>query len=260
LPTSADELRLSRAQVAFEIARPFALATAYVVSAAIECWLVAVPLALACFLASFVLLHDTMHNALRLERGTNDRLITLAGLLLLKSGHGLRVTHLRHHGRPLEPDDPEGQVVRWSLPRVLLAGPFHILGSRVVAMRISKATRALQIRETIATVLVLALAFGLDFATGTRVALVYWAVAATLSGTMALWAAYIPHTLSSRHPLVRAASSLSRWWTPVLNSFAFHHLHHEYPRIPTALLPRLAREVGDDIAFADETLHPRPVT
>lgn len=35
-------------------------------------------------------------------------MLSLSGLLSLKSGHGLQVTYLRHHGRYLTEADPEG--------------------------------------------------------------------------------------------------------------------------------------------------------
>jgi fatty acid desaturase len=246
---------LGRARLAFELARAPLLFTAFVVLAAQELWLLAVPAALGTFLAAFVLLHDAMHNALGLSRPANEVVLTLSGVLLLKSGHGLRATHLRHHGRTLRDDDPEGGVVHWPLWRIVLAGPFHVLGNRALSMRVSPPTRRHQLVETALTVLAIALAVGLFAATGSPAGLVYWAVAATLSATMSIWAAYLPHVLSARHPLVRAAAGLSRWWTPVVSSFAFHHLHHQFPRVPTALLSDLAREVGPDIAFADDTLH-----
>ena len=249
------KLHLGRAQTVYELARPLLLFSVFVVASTFRLWLVAGPAALACFLASFVLLHDVMHNALGLPRRTNELVIAVSGLLLLKSGHGLRATHLRHHGRPLDEHDPEGGVVHWPLWRIVLAGPFHVLGNRALAMRLSKTTRREQAVETAATAVAILLALALYYFGGSPAGLLYWAIAATLSATLALWAAYIPHVLSSRHPLVRAASWASRWWTPVLSSFAFHHLHHRYPRVPTGLLSTLAKDVGPEIAFADETLH-----
>jgi fatty acid desaturase len=248
---------LGRARLAFELARPFVLFGLYCVFAANELWILAVPAAIATFLAGFVLLHDAMHAALGLPRSVNEVVLAASGLLILKSGHGLRVSHLRHHGRTLAEDDPEGGVVHWPMWRIVLAGPFHILGNRALTMRLSPPTRGQQLAETALTVLVVLGAIALFAATGSPAGLVYWAAVFVLSATMALWAAYIPHVLSSRHVLVRSAAFFSRWWTPVLSSFAFHHLHHAYPRVPTALLADLAREVGPEVAFADETLHTR---
>jgi fatty acid desaturase len=39
---------------------------------------------------------------------------------------------------------------------------------------------------------------------------------------------------------VRSAGRIAQIWTPVISSFAFHHLHHAFPKVPTALLPVLA--------------------
>ena len=199
----------------FELARPLLFFSVFVVGSMFRLWIVAGPAALGCFLASFVLLHDAMHNALGLPRRTNELVIAASGLLLLKSGHGLRATHLRHHGRPLDEHDPEGGVVHWPLWRIVLAGPFHVLGNRALAMRLSKTTRREQAVETAATALAIMLALALYYFAGSPAGLLYWAIAATLSATLAPWAAYIPHVLSSRHPLVRVASWASRWWTPV---------------------------------------------
>jgi len=249
---------MSRARVAFELARPALLFGAYVVLAMNGIWLLAVPVAVACFLASFVLQHDTIHSSLGLSRAANELTLTLSGLLLLKSGHGQRATHLRHHGKLLAEDDPEGSIVHWPFWRVVLAGPFYVLGGRAAAMRLSPPTRRHQIAETAATVLVAAGMVLLYVRTGSLVGLVYWAVVFVLSATTALWGAYIPHSVSPDDPLVRRAAALSAWWTPVLNTFAFHDLHHRFPRVPTALLPDFARAVGPEVAFAPHE-HPEPV-
>jgi len=255
----ADTLVLRRWHRAGELARPWLLLAAFVVVCVERWWLLAPCLALACFLAAFVQLHDAMHRSLGLPPRVNDLVIAASGLLLLKSGHGLLATHMRHHGRVLAKDDPEGGVVHWRLVRVLWAGPFHVLGNRRRALEISPRTRASQLAETGLTVLLLAAAIELQRRWGSPAGLVYWGVAAVLSGTMALWAGYLPHTMSSERPLVRWAAWGARGWTPVLNSLAYHDLHHRFPRVPTALLPALAAQMGPDEAFVDETIHAGPV-
>ncbi len=250
----ADTLALSPWRRATELARPWVLLAAYVAACVERWWPLAVLLAVACFLAGFVQLHDAMHRSLGLPPRVNGMIIAASGLLLLKSGHALLATHMRHHGRVLAKDDPEGGVVHWKLARVLWAGPFHVLGNRRRALQIAPRTRASQLAETALTVLLLAAAIEIERRWSSPAGLVYWAVAATLSATMALWAGYLPHTLSSRQPIVRAAAWGARAWTPVVNSLAYHDLHHRFPKVPTALLPVLAARMGDQ-AFADETIH-----
>ncbi len=249
-----EALRLSPVLLAIELARPWLLFILYLVVCARGWWLIALPLAVGCFLAAFVQLHDAMHGALWLPRRMNDVVIAASGLLLLKAGHGLRATHLRHHSRPLAHDDPEGRVVHWPFWRVVLAGPFHILGMRGNALVLAPRTAREQLSENAATLALAIVAMVLAWR-GDPAGLIYCGVAALMTSTMAIWAAYIPHSLSSRQFFVRAAAWASRAWTPVLNSFAYHHLHHRYAKVPTILLPQLARAVGPEIALADETLH-----
>jgi fatty acid desaturase len=254
----ADTLVLSSWHRATELARPWLLLAAYVVVCVEGWWPLAPLLALACFLAAFVQLHDAMHRSLGLPRWANELVIGASGMLLLKSGHALLATHMRHHGRVLAKDDPEAGVVHLRFLRVLWAGPFLVLGNRRRALEIAPRTRVSQLAETGLTVFLLAAAIELERRWGSPAGLVYWAVAAMLSGTMALWAGYLPHTLSSRRALIRWAAWAARGWTPVVNSLAYHDLHHRFPRVPTSLLPALAKRMGPDEAFADETIHPGP--
>jgi fatty acid desaturase len=234
-----NELALGRGRVVVELLRPVVLAVAFVLLCAHGHVLLAIPVAAACCLASFVLLHDAMHAALGLPRAVNELVIAASGLLMLKSGHAVRVTHLRHHGRSLEPDDVEGAPIAWSLVRVVLAGPFHILSLRVHALRMSPRTARSQLLETALTLLVLVGMIELYRRTGNPGGLVYWLVVASMSATMALWAAYVPHHVGE-HPLVRGLARYTMALTPALTSLVHHELHHEHPRVPTALLPRLA--------------------
>jgi beta-carotene hydroxylase len=226
-----------------EIARPWVLLAVFIGLAATGWWWAAVPVAVATCLAAFVQMHDAMHNAFGVSKTANARLLTLSGLLLLKSGHAMQITHLRHHARCLGPDDPEGAPVNWRLGEVLWRGPYHILLMRRTALQMAPHTRRIQLQETFFTIAILGALVALYFTTGSLVGLVYWAVAATMSATLPLWAAYIPHHLADHHPAARAASATAQWWTPVVSSFAFHHVHHHYPRVPTALLPRAAAEL-----------------
>jgi beta-carotene hydroxylase len=240
---AAAHLRLTPRQRVLELARPWFLFGLYVAAAVAGLWWLAVPLAVAVCLATFVQMHDAMHNALGLSKKANARLLTLSGLLLLKSGHGLQVTHLRHHARCLTPDDPEGAPATWRFAEVLWRGPYHILMLRRESLRMAPHTRRIQLTETALTLLLLAGFVGLYGWLGTPVGLVYWAVAFVMSATLPIWAAYVPHHLAATNPAARAASATAQIWTPVVSSFAFHHVHHHYPRVPTALLPRAAAEL-----------------
>lgn len=237
-------LQLEATQQAIELLRPWLLFALYAITAAKGWWLMAIPLAAATCLAAFIQMHDAIHRSLGLSRKSHDLLILASGLLLLKNGHGLQITHLRHHGRCLQDDDPEGVCATWPFYRVLFAGPLHVFNMRFYALRRASHTRSYQIIETLVTVCLLFLAVALYVIFKSPVGLVYWAVAASLSATIPIWAAYLPHRLAPAHPAVRSAGRLAQVWTPVVSSFAFHHLHHAFPKVPTALLPVLASRVG----------------
>jgi beta-carotene hydroxylase len=232
---------LTTAQKAVELIRPWFLFALYLLTAAAGWWLIAVPLAVATCFASFVQMHDAIHRSLGLSKRAHDFIISASGLLLLKSGHGLQITHLRHHGRCLEHDDPEGVCATWPFYRVLLEGPLHIFTMRFYAFKRGSHTKRFQVIETVATVFLLLLAIGLYVFFKSPVGLVYWAVAASLSATIPVWAAYLPHRLAAEHPAVRSAGRVAQIWTPVISSFAYHHLHHAFPKVPTALLSVLAK-------------------
>lgn len=229
-----------------EIVRPYIFFSAFWVTAGLSLWWIAVPLGVASVLSGFVQMHDTLHNALGLPKRFNAFLLTLSGLLILKSGHGNQVTHLRHHGKCLDAEhDPEGAPALWSLREVFLRGPYHLLLLRREALRMAPHTRTRQLWETAANMALLGVFVTLYLVWQRPEGLVYWAIAFVMSATMPLWATYIPHHLASSNPLRLAVLSRVRIWTPVLSSFAFHHLHHQYPKVPTALLPKAARELPE---------------
>jgi beta-carotene hydroxylase len=228
-----------------ELVRPWALLAVYVGLAEAGHLIAAGAVAAAVCFAAFVQMHDALHESLGLSKRGHAVVLTASAQILLKSGHALKATHLRHHGKCLGEDDPEGAPAHWSLARVLFEGPFHILALRREAMRIAPRTRGIQIIETTLTALVLAGAIAAYVVWGSVTGLLYWAIAATISAGMPLWAAYIPHRLAPRAPAVRAAARFAQLWTPVLSSFAYHHVHHAHPKVPTALLPRVARDLDE---------------
>src|SRR5258707_11813992 len=137
-----------------ELLRPWILLGLYLLAAAKGWWWLAVPLAVAMCLAAFVQMHDAIHRSLGISKAAHDFVLLTSGLLLLKNGHGLQVTHLRHHGRCLKDDDPEGVCVTWPFDRVLLEGPLHVFTMRFYAFRRASHTMRFQIIETVATVCV----------------------------------------------------------------------------------------------------------
>lgn len=242
---TGSSYRLTYFQQCIELSRPWLLLGAYIVFAYYEIWWLAVPAAIATCLAGFVQMHDSIHSSLGFSKKANDIVLTLSALLLLKSGHGLMVTHLRHHGQCLTDNDPEGEPARWKLRQVFINGPWHIFALRFASLKMAPGTKGIQLLETALTVVILA-GFVTHFVlTGSLASLVFWGVAIVMSSLMPLWASYIPHHVTSRNKTRLAAVKVAAAFTPVVSSFAFHHLHHTYPKVPTALLPKAAKELPE---------------
>ena len=203
-------LQLTPAQRTIELLRPWLLFAVYLLAAAKGWWWLAVPLAGASGLAGFIQMHDAIHGALGVSKRAHNLVLASSGLLLLKSGHGLQITHLRHHGRCLKDDDPEGVCATWPFYRVLLEGPLHIFTMRFYAWRRATHTKRWQAVETIATVGLVLAAVALYVFAKSSIGLVYWAVAAALSATSPVWAAYLPHRLAPEHPAVKSAGKIAQ--------------------------------------------------
>ncbi len=253
---TSGNFQLTTFEKIVELSRPWLLLGCFIFFASTGIWWLSIPVAVATVLAGFVQMHDAIHNSLGLSKRTTNFVLTMSALLLLKSGHALRVTHLRHHGQCLSDDDPEGEPAKWTLKQVFLNGPYHIFALRFASLRMAPATRNIQLFETAITFLLLAAFVALYFFAGTIIPLVYWAVAFVLSCLMPLWASYIPHKLASRSPARLAAVKMAMLWTPVISSFAFHHLHHVYPKVPTALLPKAAKELPEPEEDDHDHYHP----
>lgn len=256
MQTGTNSFQLSSFERVIELSRPWLLLGCFIVLAYYEVWWLAIPVALATVLAGFVQMHDAIHNSIGLSKGANDFVLTMSALLLLKSGHALRVTHLRHHGQCLGDDDPEGEPAKWTLRQVFVNGAYHIFTLRFASLRIAPATRNIQLLETAITFSLLVGFVLVYHFTGSVIPLVYWGGVFLMSCLMPLWASYIPHKLASKSPTRLFAVRMSKIWTPVISSFAFHHLHHVYPKVPTALLPKAARELPEPDDDHDDHYHP----
>lgn len=192
----------------------------------IAAWLTPIA-SLAVFFAAFSLTHDVAHGALGLPRRANDIVLALGGLAIGTSGHALRLMHMRHHARPLAPDDYEGAAARMTARRAALASPRLSRALHAAAWRAaSPRERRIQLAEYCGlAALVLGLAFGpLWLAT-------HAAIAFAMQAMAPLWAGYVPHRTPRLVAAIARALSAARLQVPT--SLAFHDVHHRHPKIPT---------------------------
>ncbi|WP_394841353.1 fatty acid desaturase [Pendulispora brunnea] len=186
---------------------------------------------LALFFAAFSLTHDLAHGALGLPRRVNEVALCLAGLLMLISGHAMRIMHLRHHaGRA---DDIEGAGAHLTAWRAVFVGPCNAIALRRAAFRFARGLPLRwQIGETSLNLATVALAVS----TGSRVLLVHVAVVTVLQCTLSFWGAYLPHNVPSW--LVSLARPFAFTRSPTILNLICHEAHHENPKIPCQQLAR----------------------
>jgi fatty acid desaturase len=188
--------------------------------------LIALAAALGLYLALFACTHDVMHGALGLSKRATDVWLFCGGVLMGLTGHGMRILHMRHHARPLAPDDIEGAGAARSLWGAVCEGPFNIARYRIEALRAAnRRGRTLQLAETVISVALTAAALASRSVSGAA-----WATVNVLMQlTLAAWASNLPH----RPPRWLRALALKLTWTgsPTLMSFAFHHAHHAHPKV-----------------------------
>jgi len=226
---------IGTAQRAIELGRPVVLLAAFFAAAHFfGPW--AAPLALVSVFAVALLVHDLIHNALHLPKPWSELALAFFALFLLKSGHALRESHVRHHQLCLSDADEEGRVAHQSIPHLVVIGPWLALRTRWVAYHYGARSRRWQVVETALNGLTFALLVERSLRGGSVAALLYLGSAVVITVSAPIWGAKIPHTLPTAHPVVAWLRDRASRWTPAACSVLFHELHHRAPRIPVALL------------------------
>lgn len=235
--TPSPPTTLSTAAKLVELGRPVVLTALYGAVGARWGYGAGAPVAVAAVFAWSILVHDLIHNALRLGPRVGGWALAVAAQFLLKSGHGLRVLHGIHHHDCLADHDSEGRVVFASWGRLVVTGPWLAWKARAEAWRASPSTRGWQAMETVANGALLAALWGSAWWTGHPGPLVYWGAVVVVTVTAPLWGAKIPHMVPYAHPWVRRMAGWTGRLTPGLASVLLHELHHRRPGLPVSLLP-----------------------
>jgi len=191
------------------------------------------------FLAIFVLVHDLAHGALGLPRRINELALAAGGVLIVTSGHGMRLVHLRHHARTLTDDDLEGTSARMGFLEACAAAPRLALAARVRGfMDARPRERRWQAAEHVACA-----ALAVTALVGPAWLGVYLAVALIAQVAAPVWAGHVPHRMPAW--MVRAARAVAATGSVTALSLGYHDLHHARPKVPTFALARVAQEVSE---------------
>lgn len=250
MPSDTPPTTLSPAAKVVEFARPLALTAGFVAVGARWGWWAAAPVALAAVFAWSILVHDLIHNALRLGPALNELALAVAAQFLVKSGHALRALHFVHHRRCLDESDTEGNVALVPFARLTALGPWLALRARGEAWRASPQTRRWQLAETLGNGAVLSVLAAAAWVTRSPGPIVYWGAVVAVTVTAPVWGAKIPHMVPYGHPWVRRLAALTGRLTPATASVLLHELHHRRPGLPVALLSA-NRHALDETAPSD---------
>ncbi|MFO0725205.1 MAG: fatty acid desaturase [Myxococcota bacterium] len=225
---------------ALVLARPFAGALGFALA-----WSWGHPgLALGCVFFVFVGIvssaHDVVHGSLGLSRRASDVWLFLLGALVLESGHAYRLTHLRHHAIFPGPDDPEGAPAKMSLLGALLHGPVFLPKLWWWALRRASSSERRWLLAEAAWAIGVAL---VAMILGVRLLLAWVALVVAGSFSYPLLTAHLPHRHFGDSPLTQTHTLRGRIIPRLFLELTYHLEHHLYPRVPTHLLPELAKRL-----------------
>ena len=247
LPTleelGVDLLRVSAGERAWSIARPLICFAAYFIFAGEGWWLPAVGSVAGLMFITYVSTsHDLLHRTLGFSRRINEVLLSLTELLVLRSGHAFRVTHLNHHRRFPAADDVEGAVARLPWGRALLAGIGHQTSLFIWAWRHAHPVeRRWMVAE--AGVIVAAITSSVVGLRVTPVPFVFVALVVTSSWLYPFATVWVPHRAAGDNALTQTIAVRGRWVPELFLQHTYHLEHHLYPAVPSYRWPELARRL-----------------
>lgn len=251
LPTLAalglDLLHTSRRRRVVVLARPGVLAGAALACALSSRPLLVVVLMVPLFLSVVVAAHDLVHGSLGLSAGLTDVLLSVVGLVVLESGHAYRCSHRRHHRQwPDGVDDPEGELARMTLLRVLLEGPVFLPRLWWWAWRRHPGQRRWLAVEAAGCLVLLA---GGPL-TGSGALTLYALLCVLGSWTYPLLTVHLPHRAGTRDPLLATRTLRGRVLPRLLLELTYHLEHHLYPAVPSHRYAELARRLDPHLSAA----------
>ena len=237
----ADLLRVSPRRRAFVLARPPALAALYAALATRGWWIPALAVLAAVCPAMGAVVHVLLHRSLGLSRQTNQRWLTVMGVLVLQSGHAIQATHLEHHRRFPASDDPEAYVAAMPLKRALLEGPIYPYRLWTWARHARpEHRRRINIEAASHAALGLASVVLLPI---TRVPFVYASAMFIACSLFPAVSVNLLHHIEGDTPLTLTRTVRGALLPALTLGSGYHLEHHLYPRVPSPNYRRLAKRL-----------------
>ncbi|MDB6095371.1 MAG: Fatty acid desaturase [Verrucomicrobia bacterium] len=238
-----DLLRVTSFQRFWSILRPASCASAYFIFAAQGWWVPAVlSVAGLMFITYVSTSHDLLHRTLGFSRRTNEVLLAVTEMLVLRSGHAFRLTHLQHHRHFPDADDIEGAVAGLSWWRALWCGVGN--QTRLFIWAWSRAQpgdrRWMTLEASWAAAVMVASVVLLPWS---NVLLVYVLLVVTSSWLYPLATVWIPHRIEGKDILTQTHAVRGRLIPTIFLQHTYHLEHHLYPAVSSYHWRELARRV-----------------
>lgn len=237
LPTleilGTDLLQTTAFQRTWSILRPIFCVAAYFIFALQGWWIPAV-LAVAglMFITYVSTSHDLLHRTLGFSKPVNEVLLAGIEMLVLRSGHAFRLTHLQHHRHFPQDDDVEGLVARLPWWRALVSGIGNQSRLFLWAWRHASARdrRWLVVEATWAIGFALA---SVALWPVTKVVFIYVALIAVSSWLYPLATVWVPHRAEGKDKLTQTHAVRGRLVPELFLQHTYHLEHHLYPAVPS---------------------------
>ena len=225
------------------LARPALVVLAFSLAAYAGLWWLTPLLVFLIFIAIVTAAHDVVHCSLGLTPRQTDWALFYLGAVLLESGHAYRITHLQHHRKFPEREDPEGDPARMSFIGAALHGIVFLPRLWLWAYRqpAARGQRRWLLAEAIwAVSFVIAGIVLLPWSAGV---LVYAALAILGSWVYPLLTVHLPHRNYGETPLSQTHTLRGRWIPKLFLELTYHLEHHLYPEVPSHNLAKLSKRL-----------------
>jgi beta-carotene hydroxylase len=239
---------------AIALARPFLGVALFAVVAWLGWWWATPLVMFGIFVAVVTVTHDVVHRSLGLGRRATEWALLATGAVLMESGHAYRITHLQHHKRFPNDDDPEGYPAKLGFVGAICYGPVFRVRLWLWAYARGR-QRTWLIAEAIMPFA--ALATGALVSRWTLYPLAYVVMAIVGSWVYPLLTVYLPHHDYGDTVLTQTRTLRGHVIPAMFLELTYHLEHHLYPQVPTHRLAELARRL--DPFFAEAGVRPRRV-
>lgn len=252
-----DLLQTTPCQRRWACLRPMLGLIAYIVVASLEWWWLTPAIVFLIFVAIVTVTHDVVHGSLGLSPRQTEWALFVFGAMLLESGHAYRITHLQHHRKFPEKEDPEGDPARLTFWRAVLHGIIFLprLWWWAYRQETCRDQRRWLLIEASWAISILIL--GIVLWPWTSIVGVYAILAIVGSWVYPLLTVYLPHHDYGDTPLTQTSSLRGTFIPALFLELTYHLEHHLYPSVPSHQLSKLSERL--EPTFQDANVQMRRV-